>query len=50
MQKYFFYGIVYKYFNKETSKEKFVKLFYEIFGEDEVRNHTIIGIEFEIIK
>lgn len=36
--------------DKETSKEKFVKLFYEIFGEDEVRNHTIIGIEFEIIK
>lgn len=30
--------------NKETSKEEFVKLFYEIFGEDKVRNHTIIGI------
>ena len=36
--------------DKETSKEEFVKLFYEIFGENEVKTHTIIGIEFEIIK
>ena len=34
----------------ETSKKEFVKLFYEIFGESEVKTHTIIGIEFEIIK
>ena len=32
------------------AKEEFVKLFYEIFGEGEVKTHTIIGIEFEIIK
>ena len=36
--------------DKNLSKEEFVKLFYEIFGEDEVKTHTIIGIEFEIIK
>lgn len=36
--------------DKETTPEEFVKLFYEIFGEDKVRNHTIIGIEFEVIK
>jgi hypothetical protein len=31
-------------------KEEIIKLFYEIFGEDEVKSHSIIGIEFEIIK
>mgnify|MGYP005788452919 FL=1 len=36
--------------DKNLSKEEFVKLFYEIFGEGEVKTHTIIGIEFEIIK
>jgi ASC-1-like (ASCH) protein len=36
--------------DEENSKEEIIKLFYEIFGEDEVKSHSIIGIEFEIIK
>ncbi len=36
--------------DKQTTKQEIVKLFYEIFGEDKIKSHSIIGIEFEIIK
>lgn len=36
--------------DKEKSKGEIIKLFYEIFGEDKVKSHSIIGIEFDIIK
>ena len=32
------------------TKEDFLKLLYEIFGEDKVKSSKLVGIEFQIVK
>lgn len=36
--------------DENTTKEEFTTLMYNIFGEEKVKTHKIIGIEFSLIK